>query len=336
MLKTAFYIVARPSVQGSSGESKEPEGVDHGSATSAQAQAAHAAGPSFGASGDGGGNHDANYGLAPMDKWAYCEEVSLEYASAQSTLHKVYGNKIQETGHRTEGHVCVRDEDRDVAKATKGSLLYGELLPRGVNRALDSKHLDASRPATHTLLDLGMGTGKVVLQVFLQCPNLTHVYGVELSPARFRLAEAAALRLVDIERLDDGPERSSSRSSLQAAPHAAAVAAAATAVAAAAEHYSGPGSVPSECSSHGSQSGGSADGHGPSDRFTPPGPSAGSSAAAARPPRGVPRFEVVEHVAGQLLKVRDRVPRRDGKPRILTLEWNNLLDAPPKLVRLQR
>jgi hypothetical protein len=50
----------------------------------------------------------------------------------------------------------------------------------------------------------------------------------------------------------------------------------------------------------------------------------------------VPRFEVVEHVAGQLLKLRDRVPRRDGKPRILTLEWNNLLDAPPKLVRLQR
>lgn len=49
-------------------------------------------------------------------------------------LFKVYGNAIQETGHLTKGHVCLTDEDRAQAVYAKGSLLYGELLPRGANR----------------------------------------------------------------------------------------------------------------------------------------------------------------------------------------------------------
>lgn len=139
-----------------------------------------------------------------MDKWSYCEEVTTEYAIAQSIIHRIYGNKIQETGHRTKGHLCVTDDDRKHANSTRGSLLYGELLPRGVNRALDSKHLHALKREHKSLLDLGMGTGKVVLQVFLQCPNLSFVYGVELSLARFRIAQSAALKLVEGEMMDDG------------------------------------------------------------------------------------------------------------------------------------
>ena len=33
-----------------------------------------------------------------------------------------------------EGHVCLTDDDKDKAKNNKGSLLYGELLPRGANK----------------------------------------------------------------------------------------------------------------------------------------------------------------------------------------------------------
>ena len=66
----------------------------------------------------------------------------------------------------------------------KGSLLYGELLPRGVNKAFGSNHLNTAR--ARTLFDLGMGTGKVVIQAFLQHRNLEFVYGVELSKGRFK------------------------------------------------------------------------------------------------------------------------------------------------------
>ena len=314
MLKTAFFIVERPLTK-EHAESKEPEGTDNNSSSSSSslASSSNASGTQSPGAGSNSttADQDAIYGLAPIDKWAYCEEITIDYARAQATLHKVYGCKIQETGHRTEGHVCVLEEDREVAKSTKGSLLYGELLPRGVNRALDSRHLDAARPSTHTLLDMGMGTGKVVMQVFLQCLNLTDVYGVELSPARYRLAEAAALRMVDLERLHDGPPETPPPSMAPATPT--------TTTSTPDEPSSGPEE----------EDGGSSS--------SPAGTAAAAAVAAAtaatpRQRTGVPRFEVIEHVAGRLLRVRDRLPRRDGKLRVLTLEWNNLLDAPPALV----
>ena len=64
----------------------------------------------------------------------FCEDISLDYAFAQSVLFKIYGNSIQETGHLTKGHVCLTDADRLNAQYVKGSLLYGELLPRGANK----------------------------------------------------------------------------------------------------------------------------------------------------------------------------------------------------------
>jgi hypothetical protein len=62
------------------------------------------------------------------------EDISLGYAIAQSVLFKIYGNSIQETGHLTKGHVCLTDADKVNAGCVKGSLLYGELLPRGANK----------------------------------------------------------------------------------------------------------------------------------------------------------------------------------------------------------
>ncbi len=49
-------------------------------------------------------------------------------------LFKIFGNSLQETGHLTRGHTCLTDADRLNAQYIRGSLLYGELLPRGANK----------------------------------------------------------------------------------------------------------------------------------------------------------------------------------------------------------
>lgn len=43
-----------------------------------------------------------------------------------------------------------------------------------------------------------MGLGKLLLQAFLQFPNLRHCVGVEVSPSRFAVAETAALGLAQL------------------------------------------------------------------------------------------------------------------------------------------
>lgn len=63
-------------------------------------------------------------------------------------------------------------------------------------KALDPYHLDAAK--ARVLFDMGMGTGKVTIQAFLQFRNLMYVYGVELSVGRYLVAEAAALRMVQL------------------------------------------------------------------------------------------------------------------------------------------
>ncbi|CAN0171551.1 unnamed protein product [Ectocarpus sp. 6 AP-2014] len=164
MLKTAFYIVER--AQPTGGEVKEME-------------------------------PDPTEGLAPIEKWHYQEDISPEFCMALSLLHRAYGCRVQETGHKTVGHTCVTDRDKVAAREVKGSLLYGELLPRGVNKAMGPRHLNAAKAST--IYDLGMGTGKVAMQVFLQFPNLTRVYGIELSQARFELGEAALFALMELQ-----------------------------------------------------------------------------------------------------------------------------------------
>lgn len=135
--------------------------------------------------------------LSKMEEsFAFVEEITVDYAFAQSVLFKIFGGIVQETGHKTKGHLCLTEDDKDYSKSSKGSLLYGELLPRGVNKALGSKHLNAA--SARTLFDLGMGIGKVVIQAFLQYRNLEFVYGVELSAGRYLFAEDAALRMVSL------------------------------------------------------------------------------------------------------------------------------------------
>jgi hypothetical protein len=152
--------------------------------------------------------------LAPLEPWTFEEDISLEYARAQAVVHRAYGGRIQETGHKTQGHLCVTEEDKvrppltthlhtargrpvrvlmrvcmcgcvvsqALAKDVKSSLLYGELLPRGINKAMVQERLCGAD--AKVVYELGMGIGKVAMQVFLQFPNLSRVYGVELSAAR--------------------------------------------------------------------------------------------------------------------------------------------------------
>lgn len=42
------------------------------------------------------------------------------------------------------GHVCLTDNDKDNARNNKGSLLYGELLPRGANKVRHSSFSDTT------------------------------------------------------------------------------------------------------------------------------------------------------------------------------------------------
>jgi hypothetical protein len=44
----------------------------------------------------------------------YLEDLSLEFAFAQSVLFKAYGGVVQETGHKTRGHLSLTDHDRSV------------------------------------------------------------------------------------------------------------------------------------------------------------------------------------------------------------------------------
>ncbi len=115
MRKIAFYIVQRPPVPVRHFGSLPGGGSD--------------------SSGLNGEFKDSSGDVSQEDAaWVYSEDISVEYAFAQSVLFKIYGNSVQETGHLTKGHVCLTDSDRSHAQHDKVSLLYGELLPRGANK----------------------------------------------------------------------------------------------------------------------------------------------------------------------------------------------------------
>lgn len=121
-------------------------------------------------------------------------------------LAEAYGEDvIDETGLETMGHSL---EDCMVNPNTH-NLTYGELLTAGVSKALGADRLDLRNPNTKVALELGMGTGKVALQCFLECPNLERVIGIELVPGRYMQAENALFRLANSGRyqLDSQTQR---------------------------------------------------------------------------------------------------------------------------------
>jgi precorrin-6B methylase 2 len=58
-------------------------------------------------------------------------------------------------------------------------------------KAFGKSRLDAENATT--LFDLGMGTGKIAIQAFLQFKNLIYVYGVELSYGRYKLVKTKTI-----------------------------------------------------------------------------------------------------------------------------------------------
>jgi hypothetical protein len=88
MLRTAFFIVQRPvAAPGSRGEQSETKDVEMDL-------------------------KGLEMTLAPIEQWTFAEEISLDYARSQAMMHKAYGSKIQETGHKTQGHLCVTEQDK--------------------------------------------------------------------------------------------------------------------------------------------------------------------------------------------------------------------------------
>lgn len=81
--------------------------------------------------------------------------------------------------------------------SARSSLTYGEILPRGMSKALSEDRLRASCEGVTTFLELGMGSGKAAIQAFFECPNLNLVIGVELAPERYKEAIAALHRLAN-------------------------------------------------------------------------------------------------------------------------------------------
>jgi len=115
-----------------------------------------------------------------------------------AALVQAFGaDKVGETGYEIAAAACTSEEEKQQARTRGSSLLYGELLPDGVSKALTPERLGRALGRDAVLLELGMGSGKVALQSFLQCRGVSHVLGVELVPSRYAIAEAALLRLAE-------------------------------------------------------------------------------------------------------------------------------------------
>lgn len=113
-----------------------------------------------------------------------------------AVLSAAFGSEmIGETGYRLAASTCTSDQEKAEARDRGNSLLYGELLPDGVSKMLLPSRLGGSLDRDAAVLELGMGSGKVALQIFLQCPGVARLLGVELVRSRYLIAEAALARL---------------------------------------------------------------------------------------------------------------------------------------------
>lgn len=56
-------------------------------------------------------------------KWHFQEDITPEFCVSLSLLHRAYGCRVQETGHKTVGHTCVTDRDKVAAREVKVRIL---------------------------------------------------------------------------------------------------------------------------------------------------------------------------------------------------------------------
>jgi len=119
--------------------------------------------------------------------------------SVEELLRIAYATELGKKGHSLAGHTAIGNTDITelLEKGQGSSLLYGELLPEAVPlllAALVPSNVGQSKGrSAGPLLELGMGIGKVALHAFLIMD--LNVYGIELAPSRWALADAALQRL---------------------------------------------------------------------------------------------------------------------------------------------
>eukprot|EP00746_Dinoflagellata_sp_MGD_P027244 gnl/MRDRNA2_/MRDRNA2_164261_c0_seq1.p1 gnl/MRDRNA2_/MRDRNA2_164261_c0~~gnl/MRDRNA2_/MRDRNA2_164261_c0_seq1.p1 ORF type:complete len:300 (-),score=41.30 gnl/MRDRNA2_/MRDRNA2_164261_c0_seq1:42-941(-) len=89
------------------------------------------------------------------------------------------------------------DDGSDPPSQRSASADCCSLLTIGVSKALGPDMLSVEARKCKVLVELGMGTGRVALQSFLQCPCLQKVVGVEICVRRFTAARTAIGRLAD-------------------------------------------------------------------------------------------------------------------------------------------
>ncbi len=87
-----------------------------------------------------------------------------------------------------DGFLISQQEERQV-RAARGSPLYGEITPMGVQRLLERLELGER----DTFYDLGSGAGKVVLQTAMTV-RLRRCVGIELARSRVRMARSMLRR----------------------------------------------------------------------------------------------------------------------------------------------
>jgi len=104
--------------------------------------------------------------------------------TVREILERIYKGAMYPT-------LCERDTL--AVQSANASTAFGELTPSGVEKMLDSAHLDGA--SASVMYDLGMGLGRLIIQSFLQHPNLKKVIGVELCPSRAAVAFAALREL---------------------------------------------------------------------------------------------------------------------------------------------
>lgn len=153
---------------------------------------------------------DGDVGLVSTDDASAAVAAAHRCAAAAGTsgmptpqwvltdLVGAFGTEVAETGYEISAAKCCSPEEKATAREQGSSLLYGEMLPDGVSKALHEKLLGGAlaKGDNGSVLELGMGSGKVALQVFLQCPSVKRVLGVELVESRFQLGAVALRRFV--------------------------------------------------------------------------------------------------------------------------------------------
>jgi len=112
-----------------------------------------------------GTNKKVESATPPLASWATGIDTDKTTSSAVlERLRKIYSSIASPRSNQAS------IEDLVQAKLHKASLLYGEVQTAGVTRLLDRDHLDAHN--AQRVVDLGMGCGRLAIQMALQFSTL--------------------------------------------------------------------------------------------------------------------------------------------------------------------